>query len=328
MSRAPGPVRLLALALLVTAGCGRGGGAAAESGSATEPVASVRVRAVETRAFEDEVQGSGQWRSGGDLVVTAPFPAVVETLSARVGDRVEGGQALGMLVTRESWATLRGAELLLREAHDGAARAEAERALRQARREVVRVPLTATQAAVVVRRSAEVGAQVAETAEILALVPSRAVVFEAHVAAGDSPRLRLGQPGTVIEPGRPPRAVTVQRLLPMANSSDQSALVWLAPVALAPPPDLDRFGAAHIRVGSPHQAPAVPDSAVSEDDLTGERRVAVVGDDHRITWTTVTLGAGAEGWHEVLRPALAPGSRVVVDGQRGLGDRARVQWTP
>ncbi|HEY6866520.1 MAG TPA: HlyD family efflux transporter periplasmic adaptor subunit, partial [Candidatus Eisenbacteria bacterium] len=186
----------------------------------------------------------------------------------------------------------------------------------------------APQAGVVVRRSAEPGAQIADAAEILGLVAARSIVFEAHVPAAASGRVRPGEDAAVIEPSRPPRPATVQRILPMASGADQTTLVWLAPRSESPPPELERFGNAAIVVGTPHRGLAVPDSAVVEDDLTGERRVAVVDSAGRIAWTTVTLGPSLEGWRELLHPALLPGTRVVLEGQRGLPDGTRVTPQP
>ena len=61
-----------------------------------------------------------------------------------------------------------------------------------------------------------------------------------------------------------------------------------------------------------------------EDDLTGERRVALVDPTMRAHWIPVLLGAGLAGWHELKSPALKSGASVVVEGQRGLPDSARV----
>jgi multidrug efflux pump subunit AcrA (membrane-fusion protein) len=319
----------LALILLAaTAGCGRHAGGEATDEGAGEPVVSVRVQALETRSFDAVATGSGQWRSGGESVLTAPFAGVVESLAVRAGDAVGAGRPVGILVTRESWAALRGAELLQREARDDAGRDEAARALALARRDLVRVPLVAPLAGVVLRRAAEPGTQVAEGAEIAAVSPWRTVVFEAHIPWALAARVRAGQRATVLEPGRAPRAAVVQRLLPAASEADQAALVWLAPDAPDPAPELGRFGGATIAVGAPRRATGVPDSALVEDDLTGERRVAVVDGSGRLTWTPVTLGAATGGWHELLRPALPPGTRVVVVGQHGLPDRTRVKPGP
>ena len=310
---------------VLLSGCGRHAGGEDESTTAADPVVAVETRAIESRTFEDLVTAPGQWRSGGENVLVAPFGATLDSLGPRIGDRIAAGQTVGWLVTRESEAALRGAELLAREARDEAGRAEARRALEIARRDLVRVPLQARRSGEVVRRSAEPGAQVAEGAEILCTVASEAVVFEAHVPAHDAARIRPGQAARILAPGRPPRRATVQRLLPAASAADQTALAWLAPDSLGATPELERFGSAAIAVGAPRRGPGVPDSALVEDDLTGALRIAVIGADGRAHWRVVTVGAGADGWHELASPALPIGTHVIVEGQRGLPDSTRVK---
>jgi multidrug efflux pump subunit AcrA (membrane-fusion protein) len=314
----------LLAAWVLAGGCARSHSDPAQG--AVEAVVDVRVEAVTARPFASALEAPGQWRSGGELVVAAPFAGMVEAMSAHVGDRVRAGQSLGMLVTRESWSALHGAELLAREAHDEAARAEAERALTLARKDRVSVPIVAPQAGVVLRRALEPGAQVSEAAELFAIATERNIVFEVRVTAADAGRVHAGQDATILEAGSKPREATVQRVLPTADSADQGLRVWLSPRG-GPPPSLEHFGSARIATGAAHRASAVPDSAIVEDDLSGVRRVALVGADHRIAWTELTLGAAEGGWHEVLRPALAPGALVVIEGQRGLPDSTRVQWT-
>lgn len=313
-------------ASLGIAGCGSR--AADEAQQSPDPEVAVRVAPLETASFEDRVEATGTWRGQSELVVAAPFAGVVEALTVRAGDRVRPGQVIGSLTTLESHATQQGASLMAREARDPAARSEAQRAQRLARRDHVRVPLVASQAGVVVRRSVEPGAQVLEAAELVAIVPWSSLVFEAHVPQSAQGRVRMGQRATILETGRPSRAATVQRLLPAVDPADQSTLAWLTPASGAPTPELDRFGTASIVVGTAHVALAVPDSAVVEDDLTGEARIAVVDSSRHAHWTTVTLGAAMNGRHELRTPALAPGTPVVVEGHHGLPDGVRVRWTP
>ncbi len=318
----------IGVALLV-AGCGtRASREESSAGESAGPIVSVRIRALESRTVEDLVTAPGEWRSSGELAIVAPFAATVESLRPRIGDEVRQGETVGSLVPRESDAALRGAELLVREARDSLARAEAEQALRAARAGLVRVPLTAPRTGEVTRRTVVAGAQVAEGSEILAIVPRDAVRFEAHVAAGDAARVRSGQRASVTSEGQPPRAATVDRLLPAAGTGDQAALAWLAPVGASPAPLLGEFGTARIVVGAPHRAPAVPDSAVVEDDLTGATRIAVVGPDGRAHWRTVTLGVGFGGWHELRGQSPPAGTRVIVEGQHGLPEGTRVQPAP
>jgi hypothetical protein len=313
---------LLALVLAaILAGCGK---PPAEEAPA-DPVVTVHAGVVAERTFRDEVEAPGRWKSASQLSVRAPAAGSIESLTPRPGDRVGTGQVVGRLLTRESRAALEGAELMVRDARTSSARAEAGRALSLARRELVRVPLVAGRGGVVLTRTAEPGAQVDEGADVLVLVSPEGLVFEAHVPAGQGARVRPGQAGTVTVAPAPPRAATVRTVLPQADSTDQSTVVWLVPASLTPPPALERFGAARIATGAPRLSPAVPEIALVEDDLTGEPQIALVDSSGRAAWTKITAGVSKDGWREILAPRIAAGTRVVTEGQHGLADHTRVE---
>ena len=309
---------------LVAVGC-----APIRDADSEDPVAptlvTVRTAVLSEREMPSTLAAPGQWRAANEVVVIAPFAAVVESLGPRVGDRVQAGSTIGVLVTRESRAALRGAELMLRQASDATGNEEAARAIRQARQDLVRVPLVAGTSGLVVRRAADAGAEVAEGAELLGLVPARAIVFEAHVSTGDARRVVAGMPAVVAMEGGSPIRASVQRRLPTTSAADQSALIWLSPLGDAPAGALERFGVASIEIGAPRRVLAVPDSALVEDDLTGEVRLARVDPDGSAHWVVVRVGAAAAGWHELLDPRLPPGTLVIIQGQRGLPDSARVR---
>jgi multidrug efflux pump subunit AcrA (membrane-fusion protein) len=308
--------------VVLAAGCGRHG--SEDESDAVTAVVPVHTAAVVEREFSDVLEAPGQWRSSGDVVVPAPFAAVVESLGPRPGDRVEAGDTLGLMVTRESRAALRGAELLSREAHDATAHTEAERAAALARRDLVRVPLLAPRAGVVTRRSAEPGTELAEGAEVLAITPPEGIVFEARLPAAQARLVRVGDGAIVSAEGEPDRAVRVTRVLPSAGAADQATLVWLSPSGGGAVPLLDRFGTARLRTSASRRSLAVPAAALVENDLDGSARVVVVTADSLAVWTPVRLGAVAEGWRELVDGAVAAGARVVVEGQRGLRDGAHV----
>ena len=313
---------VLALAL---SGCGRGGGGEADS---VRPVVPVRVEVLEERNVRAPVTAPGQWRVSDSVTVAAPFKAYVESLVPRAGDRVSRGDAIGTLVTYESRAALRGAEILVRQARNAAEREEAERALRLATRDLVRVPLVAGASGAVLRRSVEAGSEVAEGGEILTLVSDGSVVFEAHVPRAEAARVGPGSSAKVSMEGGGAVQTRIQRRLPQAGEADQTALFWLAPVVKAPFGVLGRFGSATIETGAEHRGILVPDSALVEDDLTGEVRLARVAPGDIAVWTAVRLGPGGEGRHELLAPPLPAGTRVLVRGQRGLPDSTRVKVVP
>lgn len=318
---------LAALFLQVSSGCARHE-ADSDSVESDAPVVPVRVAAAESRSFRDVVVANGQWKSSNTLILAAPFGAYVESVHVEVGDAVTRGQALAVLETHESRAAVLGAEQLLAAAGDASSRAEAERAIRQARHDVVRLPLRAPAAGTISKRSASPGAEVAEGAELFQMVEERGLVFEAHVPAAAVSSVHAGQAASIRLEDGTREAARVARRLPQTDAGDQTVLVWFSPAAPVTASLIDRFGAATIEMGAPRATIAVPDSAVVEDDLTGETRVAVVGADSIATWQTVTLGLGENGWHEVRSGGLAAGARVIVSGQRGLPDKTRVRPLP
>lgn len=312
--------------LLVVAGCGRGG--SQETDSPARPVVPVRIDHLEERSLHATVTAQGQWRLSDSVTVSASFKAYVEALQPRVGDHVERGAAIGTLVTYESRAALRGAEILVRQAKSPTEQNEAERALRMATRDLIRVPVVAGATGTVLRRSVEPGSEVAEAGELLTLVPDGSVVFEAHVPRTEAAQVLPGAGAEVSMEGGGLVETRIQRRLPQANEADQTALFWLAPVVKAPFGILGRFGNAAIETGAEHRAVLIPDSALVEDDLTGAIRVARVAPGDVAVWTTVRIGPGAPGRHELLSPSLPPGTPVVIRGQRGLPDSTRVKAGP
>lgn len=313
---------LLAAVWVLAGGCGSG---SSEEEEAANPEVPVRVAFLERRSFEDAIEVPGGWRNSGELVVSTPFASVVTSLAVRVGDAVGPGQRLGTVETRDARAGIVGAHLLEREAHDPSSRAEAERALQLAHKDAAGIPLVAPTAGIVIRRTIEPGGQASEGAEILALAPWKDIVFEAHVPPDQQTRVRIGQRAQVLEPDAPSRSATVARFLPAADPNDQTTLVWLAPVADRRSLRLGRFGTARILVGAPHVATGIPDSAVVEDDVTGQSRAAVVDSSGHAHWVNLALGAKADAWRELLSPSLPAGTRVIVEGHTGLVEGTRVR---
>jgi hypothetical protein len=320
----------LMMAAVWAGGCGpKGDDADAPEAKVVASTVPVHVGEAALRTFRDVITAPGQWHSAGEVVVPAPFAASVEALEPRVGDHVKTGQHLGMLVTHESRATLRGAELLSREASDAASQQEAERALALAKRGLIRVPVVAPRAGIITRRVAEPGAEVAEGAELLALTPEDALVFEARVPAAAMTHVHAGLGARVIEDGALPRAARVQRILPAASTTDQAVLVWLLPSAGGPTPTLEHFGTAELELGVARKALAVPAAAVSENDLDGATRVAMVGADGTATWVTVKVGPSVDGWRELLDAGgLTAGAKLIIEGQHGLPDHTKVAVAP
>ena len=120
----------------------------------------------------------------------------------------------------------------------------------------------------------------------------------------------------------------VQGVWPSASSQTLSAPVRLD---FSPPrPDLavGLFGTAGIVVARQRNAIVVPAAAVLRDDVTGVSRVAVIDSASVAHWVVVQTGAQQGDRVQITTPPLAPGQRVIVQGQVGLPDSTRVQIQP
>jgi RND family efflux transporter MFP subunit len=321
---------LVAFAVLTSAACHGGSGAGDATPSPSEAPAStpVQVAKVERTSMVQTVSAPGRTVALVQQKVRAPFAGTLTDLSVVVGDTVQRGEQVGTVVARDSEAAVTGAEEMLREAKTPAARADAERALVLARRNLVVAPLHASVAGVVTQRGAASGDRVAEDEELVTLAALDSVVFVADIAQSDLVHVRPGQEARVDLTGRgePLRGV-VHGLLANADAANSTAPIRID--LTSPPPTLavGLFGTARITVALRTKVAVVPQAAVLTDDVSGVRRLAEVIDG-RAHWIEVHTGLSENGKVEIASPALTPGTQVIVGGQVGLPDGTPVVIHP
>lgn len=297
-------------------------GTSAATASAQVPV---RVDAARRETIDEIVKAPGRTETLRQDRIRAPFASRVVSLSVADGDRVERGQVIAVVVSKNNAAALAGAEEMLAAVHTAAEKADAERAVKLARRDYVQQALHAPAAGVVLSHSAEVGDYVDESEVLVTLAEAGAVFFDAQVAQSDVDRVRSGQAARISLPavGAQPMAATVHGRLPVASSQNFTAPVRLDFSSARSHLELGLFGEASIVVARHVDATVVPVSAVLRDDVSGVTRIAVV-ESGAAHWITVDTGVRQGDHVEILRPPLEPGASVIVDGQVGLPDGAKV----
>ncbi|MGE5345956.1 MAG: efflux RND transporter periplasmic adaptor subunit [Acidithiobacillales bacterium] len=323
---------LLAAALLAFAGGCRKGDApfAAEKRSASAAAGTpVRVAAIAKADLPDLVTAPGRTAAIVQQQVRAPFAGTLVQLTVADGDAVSKGDVVGSVVSRDSEAALAGAREMARQALTGAEIRDAARAVELAEKNLVRSPLTSAVDGVVVSHAASPGDRLGDGQEVLTLSSADSVVFVADVVQADLPRLRKGQRATIDFVGQP-RGLPgrLHDVLPRANPADLTVPVRI---------DFERkdlrltvglFGTAHVVVGDHRNATVVPDAALLRDDVTGTTRVAAITPEGKVHWIEVRTGLSRGSVTEITSPPLPPTERLIVSGQPGLPEGARVAVVP
>jgi len=283
----------------------------------------VRVAPVTRAALSRIVSAPGQTSALTQQKVRAPFAGTLVELTVVDGDTVRRGQTVGVIVSREADAALSGAREMGRSASTPEEKADADRALVIAEKNLVRTAIHAVADGVVLTHGAAPGDRVSEDQELLTIAERGSLVFIANAVQSDLAQVRPGQAVSVELAGRPkPIAGVVHDVLPSANPGDFTAPVRVDLRELQSGTAIGLFGTARITVER-HDAVTVPDAALLRDDVSGKTRVALVKDG-QAHWVDVVTGLHGDAGTEIVSPPLSASDSVVVSGQVGLPDGARV----
>lgn len=324
-------VRRALLAVALFAACTKREDKPAEASGPPPAPAAVPVRAgVAARAtLEETVRAPGKTAALVQQKVRAPFAGTLTEFTVVDGDPVRKGQRLGAIVSRESEAALSGAREMASEARTPAEKRDAERAVALAEQALVKRALLAPADGAVLTHGAAPGDRVAEDQDLLTIAEASAIVFLADAPQSDVERIKPGQQALVELAGQTrPATGTVHAILPGANPADFTAPVRIDLAAGAAGIRVGLFGTAQIAVGTHRDAVVVPPQAILRDDVTGVSRLATIREDGKAHWIEVQTGLSEPDRLEIVSPALAPGTRVIVSGQVGLPEGSPVSIQP
>lgn len=304
-------------------------GPGAASGQTSDDATEVTVAPLQQVDLNELVTAPGETVALVAQKLRAPYTGSVTRLHAVVGQRVERGEVLGTIVARDSEAALEGAQQMLADAQTAAEKADARRALELAQHNLISSPLEATARGVITAVSTAEGDRVSDNQEILTIVASQSVQFQASVSQSDLAKIHSGQRATVkLSGNEAPLSGHVKGLLGAADVGTLTAPLRIdldqAPRWIAP----GLFGTAEIEIQSRDQVIAAPRAAVLRDDLSGVQRLALVTPQHEVHWVEVTTGLVEGDTVEIRSPELAAGQVVIVSGQIGLPEGAPVRERP
>lgn len=347
------PTPLLASVLLLLAAFGGACGSGEPEATAPPPPEerTVRVRALTLapESVTDYLDLPADLLPERRAVLAAEVPGTVETLRVEEGQRVAAGELLAAVDTRALQQEMAEAEALFEQAADEHRRAEAlfekrsvtrsalveaktardvaEARLASARLRLDKSRVEAPWPGTVSSRRVEVGDFVVPGQAMIELVDARRLKVRAPVPAADVPFVAVGEPVEIGVSSLPGERFS-GRVARLGAELDRGART-LDLEAELPNPDGRLKPGMLARLRLPRrvlpEALLVPLDAVV--DLEAARAVYVVagsGGDLRAERREVILGP-ALGERVVIESGLAPGDRVIVEGQHRVAPGQRVE---
>ncbi len=292
-------------------------------------VVEVKTSAVRSGSIEETVDATGSTSAQREAQLRSPITGVIVRFTLFNGDAVTRGETIAVIRTKESQASLQGAQELVRIALTPQQQREAQQALELARKGSRDVAITAPFDGVLAMKLKNEKEVVAEGEQLASLVDMKSIVFIADVPVSRLGKIKIGQSAHVRFSTTPVLTVsgTVRRVESQANPSDQTVRVQIQLSSAIPNLTSSLFGYAAIVVGKRSNALLVPTAALLHNDETNVSSVMVVTDSMARN-VPVTLGIVRDSVAELSSSALSVGSRIITEGHYGLPDSTRVRVIP
>ncbi len=324
-------IALLVSIGLTVIGCRRSSDDEGE-GDQPAPVVAVRVAPVQSGRALVTISAFGRTEALRKERIFSPIAGIVTELHALEGSRVHAGDVLAVVMSKESEASIAGAEALVRNAATDAQRRQAEQALALARGAAHGLALRARNDGIVATRSLAEGELVAENGEICSVVDLRSLVFVAAVPISQVASVRTGQVAMVRVPAIPGHAFAgaVETVFPESDPQNQTVKVRVRFTDAAARTLLrdEMVGTAAIVTDVRPNALFVPRSALLRDDESMTNSVVLMTADSLSHTIPVQVGVVTDTTAEVVSPLLRAGMAVIAQGNYALPESTRVTVRP
>ena len=331
----------LALLLLATGGCQKGGG----PGGFSMPPMPVETAVVSSGSVADRFDAVGSIEAGEAITVVTEIDATVESLPFKEGQPIAQGALIAQLDDETAKAELERAEALRQQSqvtHDrvkalyeqkaaapqdlddaGASLKVAEANVSLAKERLRKTRITAPFAGLVGAKRVSAGAYLRAGSAITELASLREIKVIFSAPERYLATLQRGRPVTVSTTAYPNYALTgrIDVVSPVLDPETRAAQII---ARVANPGQKFRPGmsaSVSVVLSQRAQALTVPSEAVFSEG--GQTLVYVVNPDSTVARTALTLGTRQSDVVEVVQ-GLAPGARIVTAGHQKLFPGAKV----
>jgi len=311
---------------IVLSGCAR------EGSQDTTPDVRVDVKttAVRLGSIDEVVTATGSTAIQREAQLRSPITGVLIHFEFYNGDRLNKGDVVAEVRSKESQAAIQGAETMLHSATSQSERDDAEKALRLAQESSTMIAVRAPYDGILNNRSKNEMEFVSEGEQIATLIDPTSTIFVADVHVTHLSSIHEGQRVRIRFAGRSgaPIEASVHRVEPLLNPNDQTARVQIVFPVPKNGVEGSMFGEAEIIVGRHEKGLLVPVASLLRDDETNTTNVILVGADSLAHRVSVAVAARHDSLAEISATGIIPGAMVIVEGQYGLADSTRVRILP
>lgn len=324
LHRASPSIVLCLLLAFAVSGCGKKNADEEDTG-APRPEVQVKISPVRTGDVADIVTATGSTVLRREAQMRSPITGIITRFRLFNGDSVRDREVVAEVRSKESQASIQGAEELVRTAQTDQQRSDATKALELAITTANAILLRAPFPGILINKAKSEMEVIAEGDSIATIVDPSSMIFLAQVPSASLNQVHPGQTATIrfINKTRGAFDATVHAVEPQINPTDQTANVQIAFTGGHPPLEESLFGEASIIVGKKAHVLLVPASAILTNDETGAASVMVVRGSIAIK-TDVEVGLKRDSLVEISSPGLKEGTPVITLGNYGLPDSSQV----
>jgi multidrug efflux pump subunit AcrA (membrane-fusion protein) len=317
--------------VLIAGGCGKKT-SSDEEGGGEHAKATVAVKTATIRRGDMEItlRATGKVDALRKQKLFSPVAGRVTSLMALEGISVKPGDIMAIIQTKESQATILGAESLIRSAKTDEQKAEAQRALEMAKTSENSVAIRASVSGIVSTRSISEGELVAENAELFTVIDLASLMFMADVPARDLPSLALGQRCSILlqSLGAKPLMAEIEAINPQSDVMSQTVRVRLKLLTEDPAKrkllKTDMIGDVTITTGILKGAFIVPKAALLRNDENNSFAIVTFTPDSLSFSLAVEVRGMTDSTVAVGNHKLKEGMDVITEGHYALADSTRI----
>jgi biotin carboxyl carrier protein len=273
----------------------------------TSPKTPVEVVSICTGSINDELTLFGTTFYLKRNIVTAPIPAFITQVNIKLGDKVNKGDVLYILQSKESRALGNDVNKI-------------DSTLKNFG--IIKVTAPATGIISTLDKQ-QAGDYVLEGTQLCTIAESNDLVFQVNVPYEYTPYAKIGNYCTIILPDNSQHAATFTRALTAMNvmAQTQTILAKCSENLFLPENMMVKVG---ISKNTQNKKQVLPKSCVLSDEMMKEFWVMKLINDSTAVKISVTVGNKNSEQIEVITPLFDSNDRIISKGSYGLSDTAIV----